>query len=403
MVAIPVGVAAEGIAYEWRDVDLWLPDLLVGWVLVGCGAAAWSRRGGRGVGTLLILTGATWFAGFSAESLYWHRGLLVHLLLTYPGVRPRSRAHNVGFGVGYLAALAPPVWRNELVSLSFAVALVAVVSLGYAQMSWRERRRRRPALRAAALMAAALVAGGVARMATPTGDAAAPALLAYQVAVCLVAVVLLSGLQSPSPRDVTDLVVELGEGRSGTLRDRLARLLDDPTLQVGHWSADELCYLDDQGERVDTHESGGQRAATMVHRDDAPFIVLVHDAQVLSDPSLVDAVRGATRLADSNGALRLEVRRTLGQLAASRRRLLAAADDERRHLEERLRLGPARRLAALDESLRRLPDGGGTSPYLARALGHLTGASADLQELARGLHPHELVQPGAGLPVALAS
>jgi hypothetical protein len=32
---------------------------------------------------------------------------------------------------------------------------------------------------------------------------------------------------------VTDLVVELGEARTGTLRGQLARALGDPSLEIG--------------------------------------------------------------------------------------------------------------------------------------------------------------------------
>ena len=54
------------------------------------------------------------------------------------------------------------------------------------------------------------------------------------VAVCVGLYVRLRGPAAT----VADLVVELGETRSGSLGDRLARALGDPTLEVGYWSPD---------------------------------------------------------------------------------------------------------------------------------------------------------------------
>ena len=67
-------------------------DLAAGLALLGCGAAAWTRRPGAGAGPLMLLSGFAWFAGdLSSALLYAHRGPLVHLLLTYPSGRTSSR------------------------------------------------------------------------------------------------------------------------------------------------------------------------------------------------------------------------------------------------------------------------------------------------------------------------
>ena len=63
-------------------------------------------------------------------------------------------------------------------------------------------------------------------------------LWAYDAIVCLVAISLFADLLWGrwAQAAVTGLVVDLGESdASGTLRDRLARTLGDPTLVVGYW------------------------------------------------------------------------------------------------------------------------------------------------------------------------
>lgn len=97
---------------------------------------------------------------------------------------------------------------------------------------------------------AVLIGGAGARLANPGGDAADPALLAYQAVLVAVAVGLYARLRDPAASMVADLVVELGETRSGTLRDRLARALGDPTLAVGYWSPEARGHFDHAGREL---------------------------------------------------------------------------------------------------------------------------------------------------------
>ena len=67
-------------------------DFVAGMALVGRGRRGLATRPAAGPDPLMALAGVTWFAGDLAEVLlYAHRGPLVHLLLTYPSGRVRSR------------------------------------------------------------------------------------------------------------------------------------------------------------------------------------------------------------------------------------------------------------------------------------------------------------------------
>lgn len=101
--------------------------------------------------------------------------------------------------------------------------------------------------------------------------------------------------------------------------------------------------------------------------------------------------------------LRVELRRQLAEVAASRARLVAAADEERRRIERDLHDGLQQRLVSIGLSLRHAQHAlGSTSTDAARlierAMTELTVSIDDLRELARGLRPAQLDQ---GLTPAL--
>ena len=51
------GVAAAAVGFGFDDASDWVPDLLTGWLLLGCGLVAWDRRPRSLVGPLLVATG----------------------------------------------------------------------------------------------------------------------------------------------------------------------------------------------------------------------------------------------------------------------------------------------------------------------------------------------------------
>jgi signal transduction histidine kinase len=431
-----VGIAAEQAVFAWDDPLHWVPDLLVGLAFAGAGAyALWRRRPGTGL--LFAATGFTWFAGTAAASLlYLHRGPLVHTVIAYPGWRPRSRLALATIAVGWVAAVVTPVWRSEPVSLGLGLGLVVVGVVDYLR-SPRVRADRIVALWGTLALGGTLAVGAAVRLAVPSGDAVEPLLLAYEAVLCGLAVGLAAHLRAPAASTVADLVVELGDSRSGTLRDALAAALGDPTLEVGYWRPTGT-YVDAAGATVAVppptpgrppwfpsrlvrsrwsdserarHGAAGPadvRTATFVERDARPFAVLVHDPSVLDEPALVEAVATATRLAAANAALQGDVQAHLADLTASRRRLLLAGDEERQRLEAQLRNGVERRLTRLAEALRDAAGDVSADPrsaggeHLRRAQQHLDSTLVDLQSLAQGLHPGDLRQGLNGALAALA-
>jgi signal transduction histidine kinase len=406
-----LGIVAEWALYGWAAPRDWVPDLLTGWTLIACGLIGWSRRPESRSGPLMATTGFIWFAGnfttsgfgalewLSAHALFLYRGPLVHLVLTYPRGRSVGRLERAAVAAGYAAAVVLPIWRSEIATIVLAGVLVAVAGRGYFGAVGRERRERLYALQATAFLGVVLAGAraGLPPLAFPTtGLNATP--IGYQAALCALAIGLLAGLiRVPWERPaVTDLVVELGETRSGTLRYAMAGALGDPTLEVGYWLPDRRLYVDPSGRVLDLPPVGSDRRVTRLERDGQELAVLVHDAAVLNDPALIEAVAAAAELGASNTRLQAEVRARVEELGASRRRLIEASDDERRRLEQRLSEGAARRLASLAQLLAaaRTRAGPETARSIGRAESQLTHTLAELRELGAGLHPRELAEHG---------
>jgi signal transduction histidine kinase len=395
----PAGLVL-GIAAEWRawndDPELTALDLAAGFVLIALGLVAWQRRGSSAVGPLLAAGGFAWFLGDVANwTLYLHRGPLVQLVVCYPSGRPRSRLQWAVVAAGYACAAVSPLARNDKVTILLAVAICCTAFGRYLVASGPERRACAAALGAAAAFATVLALGAAARLA---GVEAGRAMLwTYEAVIGLVGVWLFADLLWGrwARAAVTGLVVDLGElGDAGSLRDRLARALGDPSLVVGYWLPGEGRYVDEAGRPVRLPLAGVGRAVTPLEQDGEPVAALVHDASVLGDPGLVADVASAARLAVANVRLQAQVRSRVAEVAASRRRIVQATDAQRRGLERRLRRGAEQRLGHVAELI---SDSG---PPLAEIAAGLAAARAELREFARGVHPAALVE--GGLVAALA-
>jgi signal transduction histidine kinase len=387
--AVVVGVLAQAIGPFWGRPLLWVADLVVGVVLIGAGLLAWDRS--RASGWLLGLSGLAWFAGtLTPVALLWHRGVLLHLLLTYPEARPRRGWVWAAVIMGYLAAMVPAVWRHGLLTVVLAVALVVAVAARRSDFGGADGlhpRHLRVATLAAALLGLAIAVGEALRTLVPRQDGVLLALFLYQLVIVVIAVLLVNGLRTPEPGRVADIVVELGAGSSGVLRDELARVLGDPSLRLGRWDIDRAVYRDEAGGRVESpHPTDPSRTATLVEQAGGPVALIVHDSAILNDPAVLEGVRMAARLATDHRELQAEVQAQLDAVAASRRRLLLAADDERRRLERRLQDGVGRRLTRLEHLI--VDDRG--EDRLATARARLHRSQSELGSVAQGLRPHSL-------------
>ena len=154
-----------------------------------------------------------------------------------------------------------------------------------------------------------------------------------------------------------------------------------------------------------THDGTGELGAGIpVKRGEALVATITGISIQTERPSLVAEVITAAGLAIEIAGLRVELRRQLDEVEASRARLITVADEERRRLERDLHDGAQQRLVSIGLALRHAQHQLGNSSHdeasrtLDDAVVEIAVAIDELRELAHGLRPSSL---DAGLGSAL--
>ena len=189
------------------------------------------------------------------------------------------------------------------------------------------------------------------------------------------------------------------EAIEGVLRD----VLQDPRLGLRFYLPESEVYVDAQGAPV-TDSPDDDRLHVPLERAGQPLGMVLHDRATGKDPALLTRVVQAGGLGIEIARLRVELRRQLKQVEASRARILLAGDEERRRIERDLHDGAQQRLVSVGLALRHAQhelDAGAAEHARATldgAVAEIEGAVDELRELARGLRPAQL---DAGLAAAL--
>lgn len=423
--------------------------LMIGWSFIGTGLLAWHRRPQNRVGVLMVAIGFAWFLnGFTAlDSDLFALGyllgsvwivLLFQLLLTFPSGRLETNAERIlaagAWTSGVVMQLPVLVFlrtpgdqcpncpanalliadKPGLAASLFAVeAFIGVVSLvGLLVLLVRRWRRSTPAQRGAfipviwsggilmALIAALLATQALNAPEEITDSVFVLALIPF---ASVPFAFLLGVLRTQISREsaVGALIGRLGTdpADSRDLRAALADALGDPTLELAYWLPRSGSYVDAAGRPVRLPDSDSRdRVVTIVEHGDRPVAAMVHDSALAEQPELVRTVGAAAALALENERLEAELRARVEELRSSRARIVEAADSERRRLERDLHDGAQQRLVSLSLKLRlarsKAVEGSETAELLEEAMDELGQATAELRELARGIHPAVLSDRG---------
>jgi signal transduction histidine kinase len=166
--------------------------------------------------------------------------------------------------------------------------------------------------------------------------------------------------------------------------------------------------------------AGATRAVAVRHGDELLGALAVakprNESLTAAEDKLLQHLASQAGLVFRNGRLTAELKATIGELTASRRRLVEAQDHERRRIERNLHDGAQQQLVALSVQLGMLEQGAGDADSVRQAVPQLRVAARaaleDLRDLARGIYPPLLADQGlvpalqaqarrASLPVAI--
>lgn len=380
-----LGTLAIAAGGGFRSAWLWAPDLLAGVAFFVLAGVAWPRH--RRLALIAAMAGSLWFAGSVWDiAVFWHRGPLVHLLLTYPDGRASDRVTRSAVIGGYVAASVPSIWGTDAVATALAAILVALTTMRWRRERGRARAAAARSLEATILWAVVLLGGAVARAAIDPVRVTAPTLALYGAAIVMGATILIAGLVVRTRSGMADYVIDLAERRSEAARAALARAVGDRSLRVGYGSAGSSRFIDDRGAHVPVPGPNSKDRSTVIETADGAVIMLVHETDALDDARLRTAVTRAAQLGAANAQLQARVRADIDAADASRQRLLTAGDDERRRLGDELETTVHRPLRTLlheiDELIARADD-----PDLRRARHRLEGVRDGIERVIAGLHP----------------
>ena len=122
------------------------------------------------------------------------------------------------------------------------------------------------------------------------------------------------------------------------------------------------------------------------------------EALTSTEDSLLQHLASQASLVMRNAQLTAELRATIEELLASRRRLVEAQDAERRRIERNLHDGAQQQLIALAIQLGLLAESAGDPEFIRQAIpdlkAQLSTALEDLRALARGIYPPLLAEQG---------
>ena len=193
-------------------------------------------------------------------------------------------------------------------------------------------------------------------------------------------------------RKIERFLEDLRAGRAApeATGEVLAQAVGDPSLELFFWLPEAQLHVDAAGRAVDELPKAG-RALTPVRRGVLELASVVHDPSLAEHPDLLESVISAAGLAIEIARLRVEVRRQLAEVEASRARIVAVGYEERRRLERDLHDGAQQRLVSIGLAMRdvqrQLPPVSPAASALDATVGELTAAIEELRELARGVRP----------------
>jgi signal transduction histidine kinase len=196
---------------------------------------------------------------------------------------------------------------------------------------------------------------------------------------------------------MTGFLEELRAGRAAPeeVEDILREVVSEPDLELVFFLPGSGLVVDARGMAVsDSCKDGRERI--LIQPGDRPVGAVLHEPATSEQSALLRRMVEAGGLAIEIARLRVELRRQLAEVHASRVRIIAAGNVERRRIERDLHDGAQQRLVSIGLALRHAQHelGVGSAHEAGRtldaAVAEVALAINELRELARGLPPAQL-------------
>jgi signal transduction histidine kinase len=197
-------------------------------------------------------------------------------------------------------------------------------------------------------------------------------------------------------RRVAAFLEELRAGRTEPeqIEDLVRDIVADPTLRLLYFLPESGVYATSDGIPEDLSMAEGRQIP--IERAGEPLGLIVHGLGDGAQIAMLRRVVEASGLAIEIARLRVELRRQLAEVDASRRRIAAAAHEERRRIERDLHDGAQQRLVSIGLALRHAeheldPSASAEARRsLDAAVSEIALAIGELRSLAHGLPPSQL-------------
>jgi signal transduction histidine kinase len=331
--------------------------LFVSWSFIVAGLIGWTRRPQNKTGMLMVAVGFGVLLSSLTESnhpiLYTIGALLssvfiatfVHLLLAYPSGELISRKARGLVTAGYATALVAPLLesmfpgdldpckpndcpdnlletsRDNAANVATTIIWTSVAVLLFAAAfmllvgRWRRatpalRRILRPVYIAGAVTLVLLSIGFIVTPFSGTGETLVTiALIVTFTAVPFLFLAGLLGTTLARGTGIGAIFRDIPERASpGEVQEGLRAALRDETAEIAYWYEEGGHYVDIEGNRFELPENTARRVVRKLDYADRPVAAIVHDAALLTEPELLDAVTSAARVALERDKLLVEVR-----------------------------------------------------------------------------------------------
>jgi signal transduction histidine kinase len=435
-------------------------DLTAGLGLMLAGLLLLLEWPGRAAGLIAALAGGVWLA---PDWVGWQDGpplarsiamvaaplflpLVLNLLLAFPGGSPRSALARLAVRCAYAATgivsvgwalfrdprLDPHCWSNctdnsflvsaqpvigrgletagILLALGFGAGIVAVCAGRLARGTKTARRRLAPVLLPGLLVGGSAAAQAIALLRTPLEGPEFALFSALFQARAWSVWALAAGLAWTVARArltrsaVGRLASDLGDAPApGALGAVLAKVTNDPGVEVAYWLPESGRFVDGSGRTVPEPAPGRGKVVTRIVRKGQLVAIVRYDAAAADADRLEQAIGAAARLAADNERLQAGILAQLEDLRASRTRIVEAGDAARRRLERNLHDGAQQRLLALSYDVRLVRGAAAAAgdpeleAILTSAVEQAQETASQLRDLAHGIYPAILTEAGLGL------